>query len=282
MMLPPFSDAREFLLPTALSYSELSTLSACEKKWSLVYDTPDRERYEATDPMKLGTHMHNLLNTWWGHGPDPAEWFDPMPDINATDAETAVWLMDRYEEVYGNTKLKMLQVTVPFAVKAFGVWLFGWFDGILEDEQGDLWIYEAKTMGNWNRLNQLPMDKQISLYIYAARRSGINVKGVMFDAILTTHWKTEEGEVYKSGPRKGEPKEYHPPQDSFRTEWVERTDDQIEEFKGELWSALARRSDIAQRIHDPVRNIGQACDWCPVMAQCYGITLELVDSDPFA
>lgn len=270
MILPPFKDAREFLFPIALSYTELSTLSACEKRWKLTYDATDRESYPATPQMELGTELHNLLNLWWGHG-------SPDFRIEGT-SETAAWLMDRYDEHYmGKSGLQMLETNVPFAVKAFGVWLFGWFDGLLLDENGDLWIAELKSMGDWSRMHQLPIDKQISLYIYAARRSGLDVQGVMFDALLTTHWKTGPDEVYKSGPRKGQPKEYHPAADSFRREWVVRTVEEMEEFEEELTSAMARRGDLRYNIYAPVRNVGRNCSWCPVMPQCMGIEIELTD-----
>lgn len=271
MLLPAFKDAREFLGRDALSYSEMQSLSHCENKWALTYNTKDREHYPGTPQMELGTELHRLLNLWWGHGAPP--WTE-------TEDETAAWLMDRYDEHYmaEGAPLMMLATNVPFAVKYFGTWMFGWFDGIVKNhETGELWVAEFKSMGNWTKLNQLPKDKQVSLYIYAARCSGYKVKGVMFDALNTTHWKTEEGEIYKSGPKKGQPKDFHPAADSFRREWVERDDEEMIEFLCEVESFIARRRELYWYDSVPIRNVGQACDWCPVQATCFGIDLELIE-----
>lgn len=270
-MLPAFTDARQFLGQHAISYSEMQKLSHCDVQWDLIYNTPERESYPSTPQMELGTELHRLLNIWWDKGA-PLGW-------DKSEDETAVWLMQRYNDHYmaEAAPLQMLATNVPFAVWYNGTWLFGWFDGIVKNhETGDLWVAEFKSMGNWSKLHQLPQDKQVSLYIYAARRSGYDVKGVMFDALLTTVWKTVEGEVYKSGPRKGEPKDFHPPADSFRREWVVRTPAQIQEFLDELDTMLIRRIEIRMHTDAPVRNVGQACDWCPVMGICYGIDLTLL------
>lgn len=271
MILPAFTNAREFLGQHALSYSEMQAITHCENKWDLIYNTKDREEYPSTPQMELGTLLHARLNCWWGHG---------SGDLCAEENETADWLMDRYDEVYHGTNMEMIAVNVPFAVQYGGTWLFGWFDGIIQDTvTKDLWVYEAKSMGNWTRLNQLPKDKQVTLYIYAARRSGYDVKGVMYDALLTTVWKTQEGEVYKSGPRKGEPKDYHPPADSFRQEFVVRTDEEIEQFLFEVDSIVSRRTELFWRWSMPMLNVGQACDRCPVQPQCFGIDLTLMPDD---
>lgn len=278
MLLPAFTDARQFLGRRALSYSEMSKLNHCDMQWNLIYNTEDRESYPASPQMELGTLMHSMLNTWWGHGTWD-QFLDPT-DTSYENHETASWLIDRYDTVYRDTKLKMLEVNVPFAVKYNGYWLFGWFDGIVQDENGDLWVAEFKTMGNWSKLHQLPKDKQVTLYIYAARRSGYDVKGVMFDALLTQRWKTEEGEVYKSGPKKGQPKGYHPPADSFDRRWIERTEEDLTDFLFEMDSTLAQRERLFWGDEVPIRNVGQGCSYCPVMPQCYGIDLELTpDSD---
>jgi hypothetical protein len=138
MLLPAFTDARQFLGRRALSYSEMSKLNHCDMQWNLIYNTDDRESYPASPQMELGTLMHSMLNTWWGHGTWD-QFLDPT-DTSYENHETASWLIDRYDTVYRDTKLKMLEVNVPFAVKYNGYWLFGWFDGIVQDENGDLWV----------------------------------------------------------------------------------------------------------------------------------------------
>lgn len=273
MILPAFTDAREFLTPRAMSFSELATLSHCEKKWQLIYND-HTEKDDPSDAMALGLEMHRLLGNWW-----------TLQDDSYLDTEdpTAQWLMERYHQHYMYDDIQPLHMEaleVPFAVKFRGGWIFGWMDGLVRNiETGELWITEFKTMGSWSRLHQLPVDKQITLYIWAARQMGLDVKGVMFDAILTEHWKTEQGEVYKSGPKKGQEKSWHPPADSFQRHWIERTPDQIYEFVLELESAIERKFEIYWHVSSAIRNVGQACSYCPVMAQCFGISLTLVPED---
>lgn len=263
MMLPAFVDAREFLGQNSISYSEIATLSHCEQKWDLIYNTPDREKYASSAAMELGSEMHRLLGIWWGHGA-PLGW-------NKTEDPTAEWLMDRYDQYYmeQGAPLHMEQLEVPFAVKYLNKWVFGWWDGLVRDhETGELWIAEFKTMGNWSRLNQIPKDKQITLYIWAARRAGLDVKGVMFDAIRTYRWT-------------GKNADSHEPAESFQRLWVERTDEDLILFEQELESVLNRRSELRFGSETPILNIGQSCDWCAVMPQCYGIELEMLDDGPW-
>ncbi len=272
MILPADLDPRSYLGVDALSYSELSTLAKCEKNWQLKYN--DHIEIESTsEAMERGTELHRLLGMWWGC---------EAPEFLDTEDETAAWLMDRYDQHYTAeaAPLIMKAINIPFAVPLpGGSYLFGWFDGLVYNyETKEYWIVEFKTMGSWSRMHQLPVDKQITLYIWAANQMGLNVKGVMFDALLTTHWKTEEGEVYKSGPRKGEPKDYHPPADSFRREWVTRTDEEIQECLDEVKSACHVRTRLSFKLRAPIRNVGQHCGYCDYMPECYGISLELVDT----
>lgn len=242
-----------------MSYSEIATLSHCEKKWKLIYDpTAERPENEPSDAMELGSEMHALLGNWWRGD-----------DYLCTDDETAAWLMGRYHEMYMNIDhqpLQMEAIEVPFAVKYYGRWIFGWFDGLVRNiETGELWIAEFKTMSNWSKLDQLPVDKQVTLYIWAARCMGLDVKGVMFDAIRTYRWT-------------GKNKEEHPAEESFRREWVERTTEQMDEFEQELEAAISLKTDLFYNLRPALRNVGQGCSWCSVMPQCYGIELELDES----
>lgn len=260
MILPAFTDARQFLGPDAISFSEMQAFAHCEWKWNAIYNVQDREEYPSTDAMELGSEMHRLLGNYY-----------MQTGGTVSELDTANWLMDRYDMHYHDyvPKLKMEAVEIPFAVwhKEAGVWVFGWLDGLVRDlDTDELWITEFKTMGNWSKLNQLPKDKQVSLYIWAARRAGYNVKGVMYDAIRTYKWT-------------GKNADQHEPAESFQRLWVERTDEEIQDLLYELDSVISRRGDIKYHIDPPIRNVGQACDWCPVMAKCYGIELTLEPED---
>ncbi len=256
------TDARAFLGQDAISYSEMSTLSQCEKKWKLTYDNEEKQEKRPTPAMELGSEMHRLLGIWWGHGA-PLGW-------DKTENDTAEWLMDRYNEHYmaQAAPLAMLQVEVPFAVKLpWGSYLFGYFDGIVYDhEKDEFWIAEFKTMGNWSKLEQLQVDKQVTMYIWAANQLGMNVKGVMYDAIRTYKWT-------------GKNAADHAPAESFERLFVERTEEQIQECLDELESAASVRVDLRYNLRVPIRNVGQGCSWCSCMPECYGIELDILPED---
>lgn len=256
MMLPAAIEPRAFLGPNALSYSELSTLAHCEKKWDLTYGATERENYEPSDAMKLGTEMHRLLGEWW---------ITPKDGVSFTEYDTAGYLIQRYDEHYGPDRgdYTMIATEIPFAVRWRGSWLFGFFDGLLRDvTTGEYWLVEFKTMSDWSRLNQLPQDKQISFYLLAASLMGLNVQGVMFDAIKTYKWVKDR-----------------PAAESFERHWVRRTPEQLQEFQAELYSSVGRRDELSLNLEYPIRNVGKACDWCSVMPECYGIQIDLLDTD---
>src|SRR5882672_354163 len=118
MWMQGVSNPRVFLGQNAISYSEMSTLAACEWKWKALYDGPKKEG-DSSPAMELGSEMHRLLGLWWGHS--ALEW------RGNTENPTADWLMDRYDEHYmqQSDPLIMEQVEIPFAVKLpWGPYLF--------------------------------------------------------------------------------------------------------------------------------------------------------------
>ncbi len=67
-------------------------------------------------------------------------------------------------------------------------WLNGMFDGVFEDENGDLWLFETKTKSriDENALSDcLPLDRQVMLYLHALRvvYGGRRVRGVLYNVI---------------------------------------------------------------------------------------------------
>ena len=252
------TDARAFLGQNAISYSEISTLAACEWKWKALYDGPKHEN-TSSPAMDLGREMHRLLGLWW----DPK---DAALDVFVTENPTAEWLIRRYDEYYMEdaAPLRMLDLEIPFAVKLpWGPYLFGYFDGLVYNhETGQHWITEFKTMGNWSKLNQLPVDKQITLYQYAATASGLPTVGVMYDAIRTYMWT-------------GKNADQHDPAESFERLFITRTEEQIQECLDELESAYSVQLDLRYNLRKPIRNVGTHCDWCACMPECYGIGLTL-------
>lgn len=263
-----FSDLspRAFLGPDSLSYSEAATLAGCERKWHYSY-VGEREEQTKSAALARGTEMHRLTQHWWMTG-----------EVLPTEDETSAWLLDRYVRHYAadyaSGYVEMLQVEMPFALRLDAPWdghVFGFIDGLarvnLPGREG-LWLDEKKTMANWERLNQLPVDMQVSLYIVAARAAGYPVRGVIFDAIRTQRWVR--------GPER-------PLEESFERVWVERTQSELDEAMEQLYSALALRDGLTgRRPRTPLRNVGKGCSWCFFKAQCFGLEVQFLDDDTLA
>lgn len=262
MILPGPLEPRAFLGADSLSYSEAATLAGCEAKWNFSY-VGERPESAKSAAMARGTEMHNLVQHWW-----------PTGEILPTEDETAAWLMERYARHYAADQqyqmVELLEVERPFAVPLGEPWdghLFGFFDGSARVQgivpHEGLWLYEIKTMGQWERLKQLPVDLQVSLYIYAARASGLPVRGVLFDAIRTQRWSR--------GPER-------PTSESFERVWIERTQEELDAAVEQMYSALALRDGLTgRRPRTPLKNVGQGCSWCQHRSACFGQEVTLVD-----
>ena len=251
-MLP--DNARAFLGADAISFSELSSLAVCEKRWCLQYGPEKQPKDRGTGAMWLGTEFHRLYEHWWHTG-----------EILPSEMPKASWLIDRYSRYYAGEcgKVRMIGTEVPFAVRmAWGPYLFGYLDSIFEVKTGPyrgLWVGECKTMDNWSRLKQLPVDMQVTLYGIAARLSGVPVRGVMFDAIRSYQWKVER-----------------PLAESFERQWIERTPEQEADALAELMAATSVRRQLMAGERRPLRAIGMGCGTCRVKVACYGLGVELL------
>lgn len=262
MLLPADISPRAFLGADSLSYSEAATLAGCEAKWHYSY-VGEREDSPKSAAMARGSELHRLIQHWW-----------PTGEILPTEDETAAWLLERYAQQYQSDQqyqmIELLEVERPFAVDLGAPWsghLFGFMDGVarvqgLVPHEG-LWIYEIKSMAQWTRLDQLPVDMQVSLYIWAARQSGLPVRGVIYDAVRTQRWV--------KGPER-------PTSESFQRVWVERTDDEINDAVEQMYSAIALRDGLTgRRPRKPLKNIGQNCSWCFHQSACFGLEVTLLD-----
>lgn len=269
-----------------LSASGLTRIGECEQRflWHPEEGAPEFAKGRALD---LGTYVHALVEArlrrlpWreqltvlasevpgWEPGYQLPE---PLP--------TAEWLMERHEVVY--PKLPQVVATenqfelrldqgVPTLVR-------GRMDGIVllsaaEAWPGDpgLYVWETKTMGKWDRLDWLSIDPQLGTYIWAAREMGfVDIKGVVYDAILTQQWKTPDGEVFKTGPRKGEPKAYHPPADSFRRLVIPVSEALVDTTLDLYRRAAARAKEIQDDPSRAVKSQGRNCSYCPAFKDCH-------------
>jgi hypothetical protein len=292
-----------------LSASGLTRLGECEQRWLWhpSDDAPEQAKGRALDlgtdlhalveaRMRKLDWRATLLDLaaevpGWEPGYNLPE---PLP--------TAEWLIERHEAVY--PKLPQVVATE----NQFELWLpyggvatkvRGRMDGIVllthedlvaifEDMKAWAWpsqlaaaeaavvagpglyVLEVKSMGKWDRLDWLAIDPQLGTYIWAAREMGfVDIKGVLYDAILTTQWKTEEGEVYKTGPRAGQPKNYHPPTDNFRRLVLPVSEPLVDATIDLYRRAADRAKEIQDNPERAIKSQGRNCGYCPAFKSCH-------------
>lgn len=278
--------------PVQLSPTGLTRFGECEARW-LWHPDEDAPESATGRALSLGTAVHELIRARW-KGQDwraRAEAFaaeshhwEPvfkLPDI----IETAIWLAERHEAVY--PKLPML-VASEFEFDLSpdhdrDLHIRGYQDGLTlvdqawinqygpdeEDIKPGIYIIETKTMGKWDRLDWLNIDPQLGSYEWAARKQGFEVVGVLYDAILTQVWKTEEGEVYKTGARKGQPKNYHPPTDSFKRLWLPINEPLVAATLDQYDQVAKRARYLFEHPDEAVKSAGRNCVYCPAYESCH-------------
>ena len=251
MLLPSDLEPRAFLGADAVSFSELSTLSRCEAAWSFGY-TGEREKSAPSTAMKLGTELHRL----WGQYQMDQPYLD-------TEDEKAQWLMERYAEHY-DCRLNMLAVEVPVAARfSWGPYFFGWADGLLVDENGEMWVAELKTTDSLSKVTSLLQSPQMPLYVWALRQMGYPVIGAVLDVIRT--FKPVKKEL--------------PLEESFDRRWL--TEGAGLDIAGALGQAR-RACGVRRQLlggDPPLKSISPACSWCFAMPACFGLDVELADED---
>lgn len=278
------------------SFSELSTLADCEKKWSYRYLL--RDKGEASAAMQKGSFLHEVIGQWWD---DPnltmASILDNL-DVTGYPEDVVAdgtWLALRYEEHYGEDraagKLKVIgtELYVEVPIPGTAVMAVAYLDQLVLDEQGRMWLVERKSMGNWARLDTLAVDPQLTLYIWMLRTIGVPVVGVIFDAINTyryvpskpsqkdlipaiteahPEWTKKAVQEQAKADVEAHPGVERPAADSFEVQWIDRTEDHMAEALEEMRSALQRRAVLASGGR-PMRNIGRACGWCFHKEDCW-------------
>lgn len=253
--------------------TELGTMATCERKWWYRYGDPEASHDdESSIAMTKGTLVHAMWGDWWMNrgGVDATRVMDAIPEdrrelITEEIMEDAVWLMGRYAQVYGPhlDEWEMVENEVELKGVIDGLDCEGRADGLIRHvESGRLFLAECKTMRDWRRLDILTVDPQITHYWTLARAMGHDIDGVLYDAIRTYRWKRDEHK--------------HPPEETVRRLFIDRTIEQSRMAADELHAfhdrrlALTQPSQGNQRKTLPLRHIdAQTCSWCSFRPRCW-------------
>jgi len=191
-----------------LSHTSLASFRRCKMryKWSYInnYDPlPSRGQM-------VGSVGHAALGMWYkmlADGADPndaeAESINSaseklmeyeeqhgyeMPDIWD---DTSVVLLRYYDWALKNDDFKLAytgdvpMVEYEFELKVGEFTLIGYIDGIVERNNGTLWVLEHK-FNKTVQTGHLDLDPQVSIYMMAARALGLDVRGALYNVVRTT------------------------------------------------------------------------------------------------
>lgn len=261
------------------SFSAVDALRQCQLKHHLAYVERWKPPKEAPQ-LARGTLFHEVLATHYntlqatatesgvtvGHL-DLA--VDAVADLlnrryddeNAEMVDLVGWIYGGYVEQYAEDeewKVMAVESRLKMWLPAPGggrsnVLLEGVIDLIVE-WQGGLWIVDHKTCQNLPSGRELDLDDQMAVYVYLARRAGLEVEGAVYNACR--HQRN------KSKPQALE--------DRFKREYTIRTDyeletcvDEVRRLVQEGWR-VSRGDVLPPRSPNP-----DTCKWrCPYTEAC--------------
>jgi hypothetical protein len=120
----------------------------------------------------------------------------PKDEEAFAQAELAEKVIKHYHQwAFQNDHFRVLGTEIPYQLNVANSTLEGFWDGIIE-LGGKYWIMEHKFVRQIKTEHTL-RDKQISIYVLAARKLGIPVEGVMYNTIKKA--VPEKPKVLKSG-----------------------------------------------------------------------------------
>lgn len=273
------------------SYSELNTLAECERKWWYRY--LHREERTQTVQQFRGSALHDLIGAWRQGDERPA-----VDRLNAAVASGQVitveemlqieWLFDRYKRYYGGHRPRIVATEFRVENKLPGTDLsvLTYVDEIEQTETG-LWAVERKSMKDWQRMNLLDVDPQVTITVWNLRQDFPTLKGVLYDAIRTYRFVDSQptlgdlkslhakrnGETVKTYTDRMKRVQHDarteaPLEDSFRRQLLTRTEQEIEGALNEIYAGVTRVEDL-KAGRRPIRNLGRHCDWCDHKLQCW-------------
>lgn len=183
------------------THSMLKTFSRCPKQAQYKYAERLKPRMETSAPLKRGTWMHALLESYY-KGEDWkathrrfsskfSELFDEEKDaLGDLPTECAGlmrsylwhWGADKNDPMHG-WKVHEVEFTIESPLPN-GHLYRGKVDMLIEDEYG-LWVVDHKTHKTLPDFEDRLLDMQSALYLWACRQNGIPVQGFIWNYIRT-------------------------------------------------------------------------------------------------
>lgn len=180
------------------SWSEIQTWCACRMKWHWVYKVgivPKRiERapsvgscgHFAVAAILQGKDWKKAVKCWLSLELLKRPLFDEEEAEVRAVVDLILGIIPRYLDAYQDSFEPVL-VEHKFEIPIRGIRnrLVGYWDAIVRDKDGHLWLLEHKfPQARFRTDNNLDLDGQIGTYQYAAQRLGYPVVGTIYNQLL--------------------------------------------------------------------------------------------------
>lgn len=182
--------------PRKFSHSSMSTYRRCRYRYFLSYIL------DYVTPSGLGQNRgsvgHAGLAKWYGLGCDEEADSAAMAvasqmycdkEIETGESLEEDWqlmsiILPRYFDwARANDNFaEILSLEQKFEVKIGDHTVIGYIDGVVKTNAGSIWLLEHK-FNKTVSTNHIDLDPQMSLYMLAARKLGIDARGVLFNVI---------------------------------------------------------------------------------------------------
>lgn len=274
-----------------LTASRLSAYRRCAREEKLRYQL-ELSTSDDSEALRFGTAMHKALEAWWSTPPESRRdaalaalrCGDPFEQARAEA------LIIGYDVRWSGQELRAVAVEKEFRLPLVNpdtgahskTWqLAGKIDAIAVDQEERCFVVEHKTtsqaMGpGSDYVARLRLDGQISMYIEGAKALGHDPRGVVYDIIGKIALRP-----YQVGARRPVAEttdEYRArcleamadsPERYFQRVTVVRLEDEVIEFRREIWQQAVimrdtARTGVAPRNPDSCSRFNSMCRYFPL------------------
>lgn len=183
--------------PRVHSNSSLKSFRRCPLQWRFKY-VEGLKAKERGLPLKRGSWMHELLEVHYQGG----DWRERQALLTGQFMELFEEEREQYGDLPAETErmmtsylmrwakhdagLEIVDVEIDEQVKLPNGDSFRFIiDLLVKEEDGGLWIWDHKTSGEFLPEGFMLIDAQLSRYFWAARKIGIDVRGILFNEVIT-------------------------------------------------------------------------------------------------
>ncbi len=246
-----------------ISLSEINTYRQCEMKHDYKYKQKLVPKEKGMS-LLFGSLIHDMIE-YWAKGKD---WkgainkhkkqikrtvFEEEYALYSKLFEDAALIMENYLRVWKKDKLKYLKIEEMLGpvtlLKEPKIGFIFRLDALVEDQEGRKWLLERKTHAKFPDSIDRVFDLQTSLYIWALRKLGIEVSGILWDEVR------QKAPVKPSVLKSGELTKKKNIDTNFYTykKAIKEHGLNISDYKDTLNNLKGRDSNFFRRQYHPVR-----------------------------